>query len=54
MSEVIQYIVEHPIYCLIILLVIVFAWIGGPHSDRAIRNKRNALINKKYNDTFKH
>ena len=46
-------IVEHPFYCLILLGVVVLACGLGPFSSSSTENKRSAIINKHYNDTFK-
>ena len=53
MSDILHYIVEHPFYCLIILGVVVLACGLGPFSSSSTENKRSAIINKHYNDTFK-
>ena len=53
MSDILHYIVEHPFYCLILLGVVVLACGLGPFSSSSTENKRSAIINKHYNDTFK-
>ena len=53
MSDILYYIVEHPFYCLILLGVVVLACGLGPFSSSSTENKRSAIINKHYNDTFK-
>ena len=53
MSDILQYIVEHPFFCLILLVDVVLACGLGPFSSSSTENKRSAIINKHYNDTFK-
>ena len=53
MSDILQYIVEHPFYCLILLGVVVLACGLSPFSSSSTENKRSAIINKHYNDPFK-
>lgn len=53
MSGILHYIAEHPFYCLFLLGVVVLAWGVGPFSSSSIENKRSAIINKHYNDTFR-
>ena len=53
MSDILHYIVEPPFYCPILLGVVVLACGLGPFSSSSTENKRSAIINKHYNDTFK-
>ena len=53
MSDILHYIVEHPFFCIILLGVVVLACGLAPFSSSSTENKRSAIINKHYNDTFK-
>lgn len=52
MSDILHYIAEHPFFSLILLGIIVLAFGLAPFSSSSTENKRSAIINKHYNDTF--
>lgn len=53
MSDILHYIIEHPFFSLILLGIVVLAFGLAPFSSSSTENKRSAIINKHYNDTFK-
>lgn len=53
MSEIIKYILDNPLYCLFLLSVCVIAFGITPYTKEESKYKRRALVDKKYNDTFK-
>ena len=53
MSDILHYIIEHPFFSLILLEIVVLAFGLAPFSSSSTENKRSAIINKHYNDTFK-
>ena len=54
MSDILQYIIEHPFFSLI-LLGLLYLPVGlGPFSSSSTENKRSAIINKHYNDTLRN
>ena len=53
MSDILHYIAEHPFFSLILLGIVVLAFGLAPFSSSSTENKRSAIINKHYNDTFK-
>lgn len=53
MRELIQYIIENPIYCCLLVGVAFLGFKLTPYTREENRYRRQALIDKKYEDTFK-
>lgn len=53
MTDIINYIVAHPLYCLGLAFLAIVAWNLSGFNNTATNNKRSALIDKHYRKNFK-
>lgn len=53
MTDIINYIVAHPLYCLALGFLCILAWNLSGFNSTATNNKRSALIDKHYRKNFK-
>lgn len=53
MTDIINYIVAHPLYCLVLGFLVIVAWNLSGFNNTATNNKHSALIDKHYRKNFK-
>ena len=53
MSDIIKYIIAHPVYCVALVFLCILAWNLAGFNSTATNNKRSALIDKHYRKNFK-
>lgn len=51
--DIINYILAHPLYCLVLVFLVILAWNLAGFTSTATNNKRSALIDKHYRKNFK-